>query len=298
MTDASVKTVLVTACALLTACSEPTVALWLGGDVHLGDGTPAALSALNPVTAGHLGFVNLEGPVRPTMPSGAGIRLHNSPAALASLGAADVRWVSIANNHALDAAKAGYEQTAKALRDLHLHPVGGPAGTHLGTSGELRVAWTAHDLSSTATAAVASAVQAASSNADIVVSSLHVTGPPSYLPRPGLVAAVDAVLAAGARVVAIHGSHALARVERRGERVIFWGLGNLLFACDCTSEEEAIVATLKVGKHGPPQVTLVPVRAGLGGRPAQLHDDSDGVLDLMQGIGTTLRGRKRGAGRL
>ena len=56
--------------------------------------------------------------------------------------------------------------------------------------------------------------------ADLHLASLHVVAPPSYLPAPETRAVVDALIDAGARVVAVHGSHALGPVEwRRGALV-------------------------------------------------------------------------------
>src|SRR5688572_22250209 len=90
-------------CASVERIEEGPVDLWLGGDVHLGDGGRGVLRALSPLTAGAVGVVNLEGPAASAAVAGPGIRLYNAREALSELSSIGVRLAGIANNHAGDA---------------------------------------------------------------------------------------------------------------------------------------------------------------------------------------------------
>jgi poly-gamma-glutamate capsule biosynthesis protein CapA/YwtB (metallophosphatase superfamily) len=271
-----------------------TVALWLGGDVHLDATGSAVLGAIPPLVEGAVGIVNLEGPIDPRRPlparpaAGQGLRLINPPGAAAWLEAAGVRVATIANNHAGDAGARGGAATARALRSGGVLPAGGDAGVAILAAGGIRVAIAAWNLDGdrlppSLTAELGRARRAG----DALVATFHVTGPPSYLPGPVVRRAVDAALAAGASVVAVHGSHALGRVERRGRAVIAWGLGNLAFACDCTQEGEAILLRVAVSAAGAGRATVIPIAAGLRGAPVTAARDAAGILDLLAALGSS-----------
>ena len=314
----AVHAVVALAAALGTgACAERRapageVTLWLGGDVHLGDGEPPAaaagrdpreleadrrLAALSSATAGALGVINLEGPV---LARGAREgELFNHPARLAGLRRAGVLAVGLANNHAGDAGDAGPLATATALRLAGLAPVGGPAGATLVERAGVRVAITAHDLVPADDAApgelapgltaeaVAAELTAARASADVLVATFHVTTPPSYLPPREALTAAALARAAGASVIAFHGSHALARVERLGGTVTAYGLGNLLFTCACTDVEDALILRVTLDRAGLRDAEVIPVAAGLDGAPARLSDDPAIDLQLLRGLRST-----------
>ena len=132
----------------------------------------------------------------------------------------------------------------------------------------------------------------------MLIATFHVTGPALYLPRPELRRAVEAALAAGASVVAAHGTHALGPLERRGDAVIAWGLGNVAFACDCTDERDAVLLRIRFEGRRPAGVEVLPIDAGLNGAPARPSADAAGVLDLLESIGTVGLRREGGVGRL
>jgi hypothetical protein len=154
---------------------------------------------------------------------------------------------------------------------------------------------TAHDLTTGVPAGLPDELRGARAAGDVLVSTFHVTGPPSYLPRPELRDAVGAALAAGARVIAAHGTHAVGPVERRGDAVIAWGLGNLLFACDCTGEVDG--AILRVSIEGDAvRAHIVPIDAGLRGGAARPGHDPALVVDLLDALGSSpLRREASGA---
>jgi hypothetical protein len=244
--------------------------LWIGGDVELGDGH-ARFEGLDRVLDGAAGMVNLEGPV-----GSRGGLVWNAPQGLASLRAAGVRVAGIANNHALDRGAEGLAATRAALD---------AAGILTADRARLDgVTITAHDLGEGLPDHLAAELAGA------VVATFHVTGPPSYLPRPPLREAVDLALAAGALVVAAHGSHALGPIERRGRAVIAWGLGNLIFDCDCTREIDGAILRVSID-GGEVAARVVPIDAGLRGAPARPAHDPGLILDLFEALGSSPFGR-------
>jgi poly-gamma-glutamate capsule biosynthesis protein CapA/YwtB (metallophosphatase superfamily) len=210
----------------------------------------------------------------------------NAPAAVASLRASGVRVAGIANNHAGDRGASGLAETAEALRRTGIRPAGGPAGAAVIEVNGQRVVVTAHDLAAGVPAELSANLAAARATGDVLVATFHATGPPSYLPRPELRAAVDVAIAAGARVVATHGTHALGPVERRGGAVIAWGLGNLLFACDCTDEVDGAILRVTIDADVL-RARIVPIDAGLRGAPARAGHDPALVFDLLEALGSS-----------
>jgi hypothetical protein len=150
----------------------------------------------------------------------------------------------------------------------------------------MRVVITAHDLGGGVPAGLSSELADARALGDALLSTFHVTGPPSYLPRPELRAAVDIALAAGARVIAAHGTHALGPVERRGGAVIAWGLGNLLFACDCTDEVDGLILRVSIDRHEV-RARIIPIDAGLRGGDARNGHNPSLILDLLDALGSS-----------
>jgi poly-gamma-glutamate capsule biosynthesis protein CapA/YwtB (metallophosphatase superfamily) len=127
---------------------------------------------------------------------------------------------------------------------------------------------------------------------ELLIASFHVDGPPSYLPRPELQSAVKIAQEAGAKIVVAHGTHAIGPVERRGDLVIAWGLGNLVFACDCTKEREGLLLEVVLRGGEIESASIIPIEAGLKGEPARLSADPNGVFDLLEGIGSAKLMRK------
>jgi hypothetical protein len=282
---------------------DKTAELWLGGDVSLGDGGRGQLQGIFGIVQGAAGIVNLEGPVaeRPPLKAGS-LRLWNSPKALAEIFALNVKAAGIANNHAGDAGAAGPQQSAARLLERGIVPAGRPAGAGLFEVNGLMIAVTAHDLTHGVPANLGEELAAAKRQAvvggiarpvDVLIATFHVTGPPSYLPRPELRLAVETAYKAGATVIAAHGTHVIGPVERREHAVIAWGLGNVAFACDCTSEADAILLRLRVAPGQVVRAEVAPIRAGLNKGPAGPSQDANGVFDLLEAIGSKKLERKR-----
>lgn len=215
------------------------------------------------------------------------LRLLHSAAALAELGAAGVAVAGIANNHARDAGAAGGAATMRALAAVGVQAAGGPAGPATLTLGSLRVVVTAHDLETGVPPTLRDELTAARRRGDALIATFHVTGPPSYLPRPELVDAVAIALGAGATVVAAHGTHELARVERRGHAVIAWGLGNLAFACTCTDEDSGALLEVVLGPDGADDAAIIPIDAGLVAGATRSAADPALTFELLEALGST-----------
>ena len=92
---------------------------------------------------------------------------------------------------------------------------------------------------------------------------------------------------AGALVIAAHGTHAIGPVERRKNTVIAWGLGNVAFACDCTSEQEAILLRVQLERGRVLSAEVVPIQAGVNNGRALPSKDANGVFDLLEAIGSS-----------
>jgi len=275
---------------------RPTVRLWIGGDVFLGTGGNGALASIPSIVDGAPGIVNLEGAIGDgnAGASGQPIRLVHAAGALAELRAAGVAVAGIANNHARDTGAGGPAATARALSAAGLQAAGEPAGPAMLAMGGLRVVVTAHDLAAGVPARLAAELAAARRRGDVLIATFHVTGPPSYLPRPELVDAVAIALDAGAAVVAAHGTHELARVERRGRAVIAWGLGNLAFACACTDEDSGALLEVTLGAGGVAEAAIIPIDAGLASRAARASGDPGLAFELLEALGSSRLQRRGG----
>jgi poly-gamma-glutamate synthesis protein (capsule biosynthesis protein) len=233
------------------------------------------------------GIVNLEGPVTSALPKGPGLKLANGPESVQELLSVGGKVAGIANNHARDAGNGSEQASADALRKIGILPVGGPAGPGSFVSRGLKFIIAAYDLTDGVPDGLEGQLKEAKRQGEYFIVSFHVTGPPSYLPRPELRRAVEIALKAGAQIVVAHGSHVVGPVERRGKAIIAWGLGNLVFACDCTNEQEGLLMRVSIGRDAVGVATIIPIRAGLLGEPAELSPDPNGVFDLLEAIGST-----------
>lgn len=282
------------AITMMCACRPPpAAALWLGGDVHLGAAPRGGLADIRAMVGDAVGVVNLEGPIGPAeggaLDRGGGrIELTNPASTGTYLAGFGVGAVSLVNNHAGDHGEAGRARTAATLAAAGI-AVAAPT-VSFEVEGTM-VTLLAYDVGAPASASLADEIARAPG---IRVVSLHVTGPPSYLPTDALRDAVDRAVTAGADVIVAHGTHALGPVERRGDTVIAWGLGNLLFDCPCTDGREALVLRVALQEGLPAEVLAV--RAGLQGDAARMDAD-EGVWDLVDAISPRPVVRRPGWGR-
>jgi len=282
---------------------RPIAELWIAGDLQLGELDHDVLRPLGSiVSAGALGLVNLEGPLGSpqgdALPvAGEAPILTNHPGVPALLRELGVGVVGVTNNHADDLGEAGRRATIRGIQDAGMVPLGGDAGAAVLERDGLRLAFTAHYLQPGMMPQIAEELSRAKVDADHLIATFHVDGPPSYLPSEELRAAVDVALEAGAGVVAVHGSHALARIERRGEAVIVWGLGNLAFECACTEEVDGAVLRVQLDARRIVLAEWIPIQAGLHGAAVAEHAEAELLIRLIQGLksspGEVVDGRYR-----
>ena len=92
-------------------------------------------------------------------------------------------------------------------------------------------------------------------------------------------------------MIASHGSHAPGPVERRGDTVIAWGLGNLAFNCKCTDEKDGLVLALLLNSRNSgeriAEAGVVPIDAGLRGNPSKPARNPELIFDLLEAIGSS-----------
>jgi poly-gamma-glutamate capsule biosynthesis protein CapA/YwtB (metallophosphatase superfamily) len=226
-----------------------------GGYAWLYAGVADLLSATD------LAFANLETPIAPD--AGAGTReyvFNAPPEALAALRDSGIDVVSVANNHAFDQGRAGFEETLRRVEAAGLRAVGAgppdrPAGPLRLEAGGLRLAFLgwAHFFNQAGNdcppakaggapcrqaalldrARAVDAVREAAATADAVVVSLHWGTEYASQPRTEDVELAHQLADAGALVVLGHHPHVLQPVElyRRADgttAVIAYSLGNFV----------------------------------------------------------------------
>jgi poly-gamma-glutamate synthesis protein (capsule biosynthesis protein) len=211
--------------------------------------------------AADLTFANLETPIAPGAPGGTREYVFNAPPEVVSaLLRAGVDVVSVANNHAFDQGRAGFEETLARLEAAGMKAVGaGPADAPEGPLAVelngLRVAFLAfaHFFNQDGNACppprpgaapcrqaatldpdrAVAAVRRAAEGADAVVVSLHWGVEYAQQPRAADVELAHRLADAGALVVLGHHPHVLQPVElyRRADgrtAVIAYSLGNFV----------------------------------------------------------------------
>lgn len=235
---------------------------------------------------GGVGVVNLEGPVQADADADSAWPLVNAPQVARALKQAGVAVAGVANNHAQDLGPMGVEMTMQTLERAGIQPSAFPRNAHLMLAG-LPVVVSAHDLSAGLAPDLEQQLAGVAVRGEIWVATFHVQGPHSYLPPPLLEAAVDAALAHGATVVAAHGTHELARVERRGRSVVAYGLGNLVFVCPCGHGDDGLVLRVQLDHNGAQQAQIIPVEPGRRNRPVRLAQRPDLTLDLLVSLRST-----------
>lgn len=258
------------------------IELVFGGDVAFGrvvagqvrpiGGSAPLAGVVATFTSADLAFVNLECALSDAPPQSGGVRLVASPAAAAHLAAAGIDVVSLANNHALDAGVAGLETTRAALAAAGVVPIGaGPDGAatrpHVVTIRGTRVAWLAATDRQNATARATDrsanvaylpprALEAeltrrvAAADADIVIVSIHWGQELRKEPTLAQRDLARALVAAGANIVVGHHSHVVQPMERVGDGIVFYSLGNLLFDMREPRAREGALARVRVAMSG------------------------------------------------
>ena len=244
-----------------TAPDPVITRLILGGDVmlsrHVGRVARAQhdpafpLRDLAPVLqAADIAFVNLESPFSDQgHVVEHGMIFKAEPEMIAALELAGVDVVSTANNHARDQGSHGVEFTLDWLERHQIAAVGSgetAEAAHAGAVierngvrfGFLAYAYDQSNGNHSDTddrvavmdlACLRQDLAAMQTRADVVIVSMHAGTEYASKPNPQQITFAQAAIDGGARVVVGHHPHVTQPWERRGEGVIFYSLGNLVF---------------------------------------------------------------------
>ena len=193
---------------------------------------------------------NCESPIveRPRAIMGTWLGTHHAMSerfladALASAGIARDRVVlSLANNHVLDQGIAGFEETRAALKRLGIRTIGtvagGPVQHH--AAGSLTIGFAAFTLwRNTDAAPFVERISmrgdptewpcGAVSGVDLLCAVPHWDWEFRHFPRPATRALASRLADHGARLIVGHHAHVVQPVERIGDSVVAYGLGDFL----------------------------------------------------------------------
>ena len=207
---------------------------------------------------------------------------RGSPNAAEGLRFAGFDIVSIANNHILDYGIVGLCDTIEALSTHNIRYVGAgmnvsearkPAMIHVD---DVRTAFLAYSfplpgpcgMGPTRRApgfavkrlrSIVRDVKSARKVADIVVVSIHRGGTLEDCPASIHVREAHQIADAGAKIILEHHPHCLQGVERYGEAVIAYGLGNFVFDHPMEKQRETAIFRFMLSKDGVSRYEFVPV---------------------------------------
>ena len=254
--------VLLASCLLLASCSlvRPTVTLALLGDVMLGRGVdpkPGSLAYLAPeLKAADLSLANLESPLAPAETYATprdGYNLCSSALRAGLLPVWGLDMLSLANNHALDCGADGWKDTAQAVTEAGLTPLGpGPEPVYRELNG-LKLAFLAFDdiTAPIDLPAALEAVHSARETGAAVVIVVHWGAEYQGAPTDRQEFLAQQFAAAGAVLIVGSHPHVLQPAEwiptAQGKTLVLYSLGNALFdqgGLPDTRQSALVVVTL------------------------------------------------------
>jgi poly-gamma-glutamate synthesis protein (capsule biosynthesis protein) len=267
--------------------SDSTACLLAVGDVALDTGPEGRPLAVLDLFRGHadLMVANLE-TVLSRRTAGAvekAVLLRADPGRARWLAAAGVSVVCVANNHTLDFGAAGFTDTLAALEEAGVTAAGragedGAARPVVVPAGALRLGFLAYTeaaprgaatpIAGFAAAAAAADVRALRNACDAVVVHIHGGVENCRYPSPGQVAASRALLDAGATLVLGHHPHVVQGVERRGDGLIAYSLGNFQFRPVREAQRDTVALEVTLSRHRVLRHRIHPLRIDPGGVPA------------------------------
>lgn len=216
---------------------------------------------------------NLESPVMFEIPERSplrgGHRFGASAPAVDGLAAGGFDVMSVANNHANDLAREGLEQTPLVLRERGILPVGSAVyeGSPLRVETLEHRGWRIGWLSATTWLNHAPAegdpavpvvrvsalrrelvplVEQAQGEHDLMIVLLHWGRERRERPEPAQIHAAHALIDAGADLVIGHHPHVLQGIERYGDGLIAYSLGNFLFPAREEAFRDSAVLRVRV----------------------------------------------------
>lgn len=196
--------------------------------------------------------------------------------------------VSLANNHALDQGEAGRDDTVRALAAQSIGAAWRGHAAELTRNGRrviLLAAELAPDADLDAEHALVDEVKRRVRDGIVLVSvEWGHTG--SLLPTAAQRRLGARLVDAGATAVLGHGPHTLQGVERHGDGVIAYSLGNLAFECSCTDVSDAYLLRFTIEGRRATHVQTIPISAGLF-KPAARSSDP-GLAELIENLSRDL----------
>lgn len=205
-------------------------------------------------------FVNLECALTDhNVPAEKEFRFRGLPAYGQILKEGGVEAVSLANNHSLDYGKAGLEQTRQVLADLSI-AAGGDKETFLYTTQRgLRVGvYTAYHIGKPEIQQAISSLR--EQGAQVIVAAFHMGTEGSYSPTAWQRELCRYAAECGAQIVYNSHPHVLQPMERWGDSVILYSMGNFCFGGNRnpSDKDTAVVqVSVEVGEDGMAEVTDV-----------------------------------------
>ncbi len=244
----------------ISAVGDISLARQVAGRMEA-NGADYPFALIAPLMTGDIGFGNLEGPLTDRgeiWPKGSNFR--TSPRFASGLLAGRFNVVTLANNHAMDYGAIGLQDTITALDTAGVRHTGGGDGTAQAVAPTvidvrgIRVAfvgcaltpneaggfdihaWSARTsepgIAVCNTALLRDAIAVARELADFVVVAVHAGDEYHNAPNARQRELADEALADGADVYLGAHAHVVQPVERRGNQLIAWGLGNFIFDLD------------------------------------------------------------------
>jgi gamma-polyglutamate biosynthesis protein CapA len=213
------------------------------------------------------------------------IHLASDRRAAAALADAGFTTLALANNHLMDHGIPGLRDTIAALEEVDLAYAG--AGETLDDA--LRIDYQDHDGLTVATLSFSDAhvvgfvarafqggvlgaepdraarlIQEARANADLVVTHFHWGTEYGFAANRDQRELAEMAARAGADIVVGHHPHVLQSVERLGDTLVLYSLGNFVFDQGWSRTRETALARYELGEDGTARVSFVPLEVREG----------------------------------
>lgn len=207
-------------------------------------------------------FVNLEGALTShTVPAEKQYRFRGPTAYGTILTEGSVEAVTLANNHTLDYGKTGLQETRQVLKDLGV-AAGGDGETFLYTTSQgLKIGvYTAYHFGKPQIRQSIETLQ--SQGAEIIVAAFHSGAEGSYTPTARQKDMFRYAADCGAHIVYNSHPHVLQPMERYGDSVILYSLGNFSFGGNRNpSDKDTVVIQVEVERQADGSMALSQVLA-------------------------------------
>ena len=223
-------------------------------------------SAKSVLDGSDLVFGNLESVLTfSTRDTGKSIHFKGDPARVDVLRFLGFTDLSVANNHVDDYGKTGWEESVQILKDSGFRPVGDyndRPEPSVATPGDKNVVFLAyHDLYNPLDETqIASDIAAAATLGDIVAVSFHWGVEYVHYPTARQKELARLSIDAGADIVIGSHPHVLQGIEKYGDGLILYSLGNFIFDQIGSDENESLVVKFRWNDDGSRTFELVPVR--------------------------------------